>query len=308
MLLRARAVPFLIVLICSVIAVSACSLSEQSTPYRSDVQPSLPSQTASASNMPDVKAADEEVIADNEKATDDQRVAIVEDETDEQSVKNEDDEDTQAVDETVIKKGNLPQGFVYMDEVIPDIKLDIRYNSDYNFVGNRIDGYKAPVAILSTEAAQALKAVNEELEGKGYKLLIYDAYRPQKAVNHFIRWAKDAKDTIMKDVFYPNVDKTKVFKLGYVATKSGHSRGSTVDLTIVDKESDEPVDMGSPYDFFGEISSHGTPLITAQQTLNRQLLLNVMVKHGFKRYDKEWWHYTLQDEPYPNKYFDFDVE
>lgn len=210
--------------------------------------------------------------------------------------------------ETVAKKRNLPKGFVYVDEAIPDAKFEIRYYTEYNFVGTRIDGYKAPVPILSVKAANALKAVDEELERKGYALLIFDAYRPQKAVNHFIRWAKDPKDTKMKKVFYPSVDKTKVFKLGYVASKSGHSRGSTVDLTLVYIKTGKPVDMGSPYDFFGAISSHGTKLITARHTTHRNILKNAMVKHGFKPYDKEWWHYTLKNEPYPSKYFDFDVE
>ncbi|BBI34215.1 M15 family metallopeptidase [Cohnella abietis] len=219
------------------------------------------------------------------------------------------DTPTDPIKEDIIeKKRKLPKGFVYMDEVIPAAKSEIRYYSDYNFVGKRIDGYKAPIAILASDAAKALKAVSDEVEKKGYTLLIYDAYRPQKAVNHFIRWAKDSKDTKMKDIFYPAVDKTKVFKLGYVASKSGHSRGGTVDLTIIDKKTGEIVDMGSPYDFFGDISSHGTKLITSEQTANRNILKNAMVKHGFRLYSKEWWHYTLNKEPFPNKYFDFDVE
>ncbi|QMV39964.1 M15 family metallopeptidase [Cohnella cholangitidis] len=208
----------------------------------------------------------------------------------------------------VVKQRKLPKGFVYLDEEVPDAKFEIRYYSDYNFVGERIDGYKAPVPIISSKAAIALKEVNDELRRKGYVLLVYDAYRPQKAVNHFIRWAKDAKDTKMKKEFYPAVDKTKVFKLGYVASKSGHSRGSTVDLTLVYEKTGKPVDMGSPYDFFGDISGHGTKLITEKQTANRNVLKNAMVKHGFKPYDKEWWHYTLKAEPFPKKYFDFDVE
>ncbi|WP_239616714.1 M15 family metallopeptidase [Cohnella mopanensis] len=209
---------------------------------------------------------------------------------------------------SVVKRGKLPKGFVYLDETIPEAKFEIRYFTDYNFVGERIDGYEAPVPILSAEAANALKKVNDDLKRQGYLLLVYDAYRPQKAVNHFIRWAKDAKDTKMKKEFYPEVDKTKVFKLGYVASKSGHSRGSTVDLTLVYEKTGKPVDMGSPYDFFGAISSHGTKLITAKQTANRNILKKAMMKYGFKPYDKEWWHYTLKDEPFPKKYFDFNVE
>jgi len=206
------------------------------------------------------------------------------------------------------KKHKLPKGFVYLDEVIPTVHIELRYYTEYNFVGQRIDGYKAPVAILSEDAAAALKAVHEELGEAGYALKIFDAYRPKKAVQQFMTWAKDAEDTKMKDIFYPKVDKTKVFKLGYVASRSGHSRGSTVDLTIVEQDSGEEIDMGSPYDFFGEISSHGTKQITASQTANRNLLKHAMEKYGFKAYSKEWWHYTLKKEPFPNSYYDFDVE
>lgn len=227
----------------------------------------------------------------------------------ENTIINETAQPAEKEDENEVKKKRmLPEGFVYVDEVIPTAMFDIRYYGEYNFVGSRIDGYKAPLAILTAKAASALKSVNEELESKGYVLLIYDAYRPQKAVDHFTRWAKDAKDIRMKQDFYPKVDKTKVFKLGFVASKSGHSRGSTVDLTIAYKKTGETVDMGSPFDFFGEISSHGTKLITAKQTANRNILKNAMLKHGFKLYEKEWWHYTLKIEPYPNRYFNFDVE
>lgn len=210
---------------------------------------------------------------------------------------------------TFVKKNKLPKGFVYIEDVIPNAIYDIRYFGEYNFVGKQIDGYKAPFAIMSSQSAKALKAVSDELERKGYTLKIYDAYRPQKAVNHFVTWAKDPKDLLMQDIFYPKVNKKDVFKLGYLSSKSGHSRGSTVDLTIVYKKYDNrDVDMGSPYDFFGEISSHGTKQITAKQTTNRNILKNAMVKHGFKPYNKEWWHYTLKSEPYPKKYYDFDVE
>jgi len=212
------------------------------------------------------------------------------------------------ITEQATKKHELPKGFVYLDESIPTVHIELRYYTEYNFIGQQIDGYKAPVAILSEAAATALKAVHEELGKAGYALKIFDAYRPKKAVQQFMTWAKDAEDTKMKDVFYPKVDKTKVFKLGYVASRSGHSRGSTVDLTIVEQSSGEEVDMGSPYDFFGEISSHGTKQITAEQTANRNLLKQAMEKHGFKAYSKEWWHYTLKKEPFPNTYYDFDVE
>lgn len=201
----------------------------------------------------------------------------------------------------------LPLGFVYVDELIPTTLIDIRYYSSYNFVGERIDGYEAPLAILTQEAAIALRKVAEELEPQSLKIKVYDAYRPQKAVDHFIRWADDPDQNRMKDVFYPEVDKEKVFELGYLAKRSGHSRGSTIDLSLVDANTDVELDMGSPYDLLGEISSHGTKGITAEQAANRSLLKKIMEKHGFEAYRKEWWHYTLKNEPYPDKAFDFDI-
>jgi D-alanyl-D-alanine dipeptidase len=208
----------------------------------------------------------------------------------------------------IVKQRKLPKGFVYLDEVMPTAKYDIRYYSDYNFVGKRVDGYKAPFAIMSSKAAKALKAVNDELERKGYRLKIYDAYRPAKAVAHFVRWSADGSDTKMKKIFYPKIDKKNLFKLGYIARKSGHSRGSTVDLTLVDIKTGKDVDMGVIFDFLGAVSNHGTKLITAKQTSNRSLLKNAMVKHGYKPYSKEWWHYTLAKEPFPKTYFNFNVE
>jgi D-alanyl-D-alanine dipeptidase len=211
-------------------------------------------------------------------------------------------------DVTIEKKNDLPKGFVYIDDIIPTAQYDIRYYGEHNFVGTRIDGYKAPYAIMSREGAAALKKVSDALDKKGYTLMIFDAYRPQKAVNHFITWSKDAKDVKTKEEFYPKLNKRNLFKLGYISSKSGHSRGSTIDLTLIHQSSGELVDMGGPYDFFGDISHHGTKLITKQQTSNRNVLKNMMVKHGFKAYTKEWWHYTLAKEPYPKKYYNFDVE
>jgi D-alanyl-D-alanine dipeptidase len=202
----------------------------------------------------------------------------------------------------------LPAGFVYVNQVIPNVLFDIRYYSENNFVGTRIDGYKAPTAILTNKAATALQVVNEDLGKQGYGLKIFDAYRPQKAVDHFIRWAQDVNDTKMKSQYYPNVDKADLFNLGYIAEKSGHTRGSTVDLTIVDKETSQEVDMGSIEDLLDPISSFDTTLITSDQAANRQILKNAMQRHGFNPYAKEWWHYTLIKEPYPNKYFNFDVQ
>lgn len=207
-----------------------------------------------------------------------------------------------------IERGTLPKGFVYVDEVIPSALYEIRYYSEDNFIGTQIDGYEAPLAILTTEAANALKKVNEDLESQGYRLKIIDAYRPQKAVNHFIAWSKDPKDTLMKDIFYPDVDKKNLFKSGYLSSKSAHSRGSTVDVTMVFKRTGEEVDMGSRVDFLGPISSHGTNLINKEQRKHRYILKTAMVKQNFKPYTKEWWHYTLKNEPFPKKYFNFDVE
>lgn len=172
----------------------------------------------------------------------------------------------------------------------------------------QIDGYTAPTALLTIEAARALQDVSEEFNSQGYYIKVFDAYRPQKATNHFIRWAKDVNDTKMKSIYYPHVDKANLFELGYIAEKSGHTRGSTVDLTLVNKETGKELDMGSRYDFLDKISAHGTTLITTEQATNRKLLKDVMQKHGFKSYSAEWWHYTLINEPYPNQYFDFDVE
>ena len=202
----------------------------------------------------------------------------------------------------------LPEGFVHVHEVIETAQLDIRYYGENNFVGTRIDGYEKPVAILTEEAAAALNKAADSLEEQGYFIMIFDAYRPQRAVDHFIRWAKDLDDVKMKEQFYPEVDKSKLFELGYIAEKSGHSRGSSGDLTLVDIDTIEELDMGSGLVFFGSISNHGTDLITPEQERNRNILRDAMVAAGFKIYPEEWWHYTLEDEPYPDTYFNFPVK
>lgn len=202
----------------------------------------------------------------------------------------------------------LPAAFVFADSVIPDLKVELRYNTSNNFVGKRIDGYKSNQLILTKNAALALKKVQEELLYKNLCLLVYDGYRPQKAVNHFMEWAKKLDDTINKQTFYPDVDKLNLFEEDYIAIRSGHSKGSTVDVTIIDGKTNEPLDMGSPYDFFGLASWVNCKNITKKQKNNRQLLQTIMLKHGFKNYPKEWWHFTLKNEPFPNTYFDFDVE
>lgn len=202
----------------------------------------------------------------------------------------------------------LPKGFVYVNDIIPDLDVELRYNTENNFVGKRVDGYHSNKLILTKRTALALKEVQEELQNKNFCLKIYDGYRPQQAVNHFMRWARDFNDTIKKQVFYPKVKKRNLFKAGYIATRSGHSRGSTVDLTIVNGNTGEPIDMGSAFDFFGEVSWVNYQNITEQQKLNRQLLKNVMSKCGFRNYSKEWWHFTLRHEPFPNTYFDFSIK
>lgn len=213
-----------------------------------------------------------------------------------------------AGEQPIVKKYPFPAGFVYLDEAIPTAVFEIRYYGSNNFVGKRIDGYQAPLAIMTKEAAKALSAVSDELNRKGYLLKIHDAYRPQKAVNHFVRWSQDAADVKMKQQYYPKLNKANLFKLGFIARKSGHSRGSTVDLTLVHTKTGLNVDMGSPYDFFGNISYYDTSLITKTQKANRKILKDAMVKQGFKPYSKEWWHFTLLKEPYPNRYFNFNVE
>ncbi|MEP5338502.1 MAG: M15 family metallopeptidase [Algibacter sp.] len=207
-----------------------------------------------------------------------------------------------------ISFGQLPKGFVYVKDSIPTLDIELRYFTSNNFVGTLIDGYQSNRLILTAEATQALKNVQTELEDHNLCLKVYDGYRPQKAVNHFMRWANDLNDTINKLVFYPDVDKKNLFKEEYIASRSGHSKGSTLDLTIIDGETGKPIDMGSDYDFFGQESWVNSQKITDKQKSNRQLLQSIMIKHGFKNYPKEWWHFTLNDEPFPTTYFNFDIK
>ena len=199
-------------------------------------------------------------------------------------------------------------GFVDLAEFIPDAILEIRYHTSYNFVGVPIDGYEQPTALLTREAAEALLAVSDDLKEQGYRIKIFDAYRPQCAVDHFVRWAADISDTLMKPYFYPDLDKSVLFEELYIMEKSGHTRGSTVDLTLFDMATEKEVDMGGTFDWFG-IESHPdyTATLTPEQYANRMLLRDAMVRHGFKTLDSEWWHFTLRDEPYPDTYFTFPV-
>ncbi len=210
--------------------------------------------------------------------------------------------------------------FVNITDVVPDVIMEIRYFGTYNFVGARIDGYEQPTALLTRQAADSLKAVSDDLVKQGYRLKIYDAYRPQKGVDHFVRWGKDLNDTAMKRYFYPNECKDSLFIKDYIATHSGHSRGSTLDLTLFDMRTEKEVDMGGTFDWFGK-ESHpdycGNPesgkwkaesgKLTKEQFENRMILRRAMMAHGFKPYDCEWWHFTLKNEPFPKTYFAFPV-
>lgn len=210
-------------------------------------------------------------------------------------------------DTTIIDKASDSSDFVLLSEAVPDAILEIRYYSTYNFVGDRINGYEEPCALLTKEAATALKKASDEVVSKGYRLKIYDAYRPQKAVTHFMNWAKDVSDTRMKKYFYPELDKSVLFDQGYIAEKSGHSRGSTVDLTLFDMNTEKELDMGGTFDYFGELSHPDYKQITAEQYENRMILRDAMLANGFKPLDEEWWHFTLKDEPFPDTYFTFPV-
>ena len=217
--------------------------------------------------------------------------------------------------------------FVNLTDVVPDAILEVRYFSTYNFVGTRVDGYLEPAVLMTRQAADSLRAVSDDLKQQGYRLKIYDAYRPQCAVDHFVRWAADIPDTLMKTYFYPDLDKSVLFEQVYIMEKSGHTRGSTVDLTLFDMATEKEVDMGGTFDWFGP-ESHpdfcGNPetgeytgdnsaspanrSITKEQFHNRMILREAMLRHGFKALDSEWWHFSLKNEPFPDTYFTFPVK
>ncbi len=202
---------------------------------------------------------------------------------------------------------SLPTGFVYLKDVVPTVVLDIRYYGNDNFVGARVDGYQNSVCIISKDAAKAVEKVSSEFQLQNIRLKVFDTYRPQRAVDHFSRWAKDLDDMKTKAKYYPEVNKADLFKLNYIASKSGHSRGSTIDLTLIDENGDE-LDMGTTWDYFGPKSWPSDTTISLVAQSNRQLLQEVMVKNGFVPYNEEWWHFTLKNEPFPDTYFDFEVE
>lgn len=197
--------------------------------------------------------------------------------------------------------------FVLLSEYVPGIIQEIRYYSTYNFIGDRIDGYETPIAILTKEAARALKEVSNEMFVRGYRLKIFDAYRPACAVRHFVLWGIEDTDIRMKPYFYPDLEKQELFSKGYIAKLSSHSRGSTVDLTLLDMRTGKEMDMGSPFDLFSEISHPDNRSVTNEQYENRMFLQDCMVRNGFAPIDCEWWHFTLQNEPFPDTYFEFPV-
>ena len=225
----------------------------------------------------------------------------------------------------------IPSEFVEIQYVIPDIVLDLRYLTNHNFLGVPIDGYIAEKCYITKAAADSLSKVQAELRKFNLSLKVYDAYRPQRAVDHFVKWAKNLSDTLTKKEFYPTVDKSRLFVDGYIAEKSGHSRGSTIDLTIVpipyskqpeydvnnqcecyksieERFKDNSIDMGTGFDCFSSLSHTGNNTITAQQRANRLLLKSLMDKYGFRNLAEEWWHFTLRNEPFPKTYFDFEIK
>jgi D-alanyl-D-alanine dipeptidase len=228
-------------------------------------------------------------------------------------------------------KDGAPPEFVILHDVDPTIRYDIRYFGRHNFVGDRIDGYRQPQCILTRHAATALRTAQRRLLGLGYTLKVYDCYRPQRAVDHFVRWAEDLSDERMKAEFYPNVDKSRLFADGYIAAKSGHSRGSTLDVTLVrlpagpqrpyrpgeplvacfapvdQRFPDNGVDMGTGYDCFDPLSHTDNPAITGSARHHRDLLRTTLADVGFRNLPEEWWHFTLNNEPFPDTYFDFPV-
>ena len=200
-----------------------------------------------------------------------------------------------------------PSGFVLLADYVPQIVQEIRYYSTYNFIGDRIDGYEEPCALLTVEAARALKSAASELIVQGYRLKVFDAYRPACAVKHFVLWGIEDQDIRMKPYFYPTLEKQELFSRGYIAKQSSHSRGSAVDLTLLDMQTGKELDMGSPFDLFSEISHPDYRGISEEQYENRMILRRVMLRCGFRPIDCEWWHFSLRDEPYPDTYFSFPV-
>lgn len=204
----------------------------------------------------------------------------------------------------------LPPGFTVLNNQIPELEVELRYATSENFMGRPVANYKGNLAIGTIELAAQLTKVQAQLKSKGLGLKIYDAFRPQTAVNDFVRWSKLPDDTLSKQEYYPELNKNRLFDLGFIASKSGHSRGSTVDLTLIylsGKNKGVELDMGGPWDFFGDRSNYAYTKISAKQKANRTLLRTLMLSNGFTPYEKEWWHFTLSKEPFPTTYFDFSI-
>jgi len=199
---------------------------------------------------------------------------------------------------------NLKDGFVYLKDIDDSIIIDLNYYTSENFTGQLVEGYHSNNAILTKESALALSNAQDDFNKLGYSLILYDAYRPQRAVDFFVQWSKNLNDTINKKIYYPNIKKSELFKLGYIAYKSGHSRGSTVDVSLVEISTHKELDMGTIFDYFGVESHTFFDGITEKQKSNRLILYEIMSNNGFKNYSKEWWHFTLENEPY-KEYFDF---
>ena len=198
-------------------------------------------------------------------------------------------------------------GFVLLSDAAPDVIQEIRYYSTFNFVGERIDGYEQPIALITREAGEALAAASQDAMSRGYRLKVFDAYRPQMAVDHFVRWAEDVEDTRMKEYFYPELDKSVLFDQGYIDKLSGHTRGSTVDITLFDMKTEREVDAGGTFDYFGELSHPDYRGITDAQYEIRMTLRDIMTGAGYLPLETEWWHFRLDNEPYPDTYFTFPV-
>ncbi len=200
-----------------------------------------------------------------------------------------------------------PSNFVDAASVVPNLVVDMRYLGASNFIGRPIEGYERPICYLTREAATALADVAHDLEQKGLAIKAFDCYRPVRAVAHFVRWARDLRDEANKPQYYPQVDKRDLFRDGYISARSGHSRGSTLDITLVRRIGGEELDMGTPFDFFSPRSAPSSKAVSVQAQANRRLLADAMRRRGFVPYSKEWWHFTLRREPFPGVYFDFPV-
>ena len=211
------------------------------------------------------------------------------------------------VETEVTPARDLPQGFVYVQDLIPDVIQEIRYASNHNFTGTVVDGYEAPFAIMTKEAAEKLVLAADELRAQGYRIKIFDAYRPRRAVRYFVKWSEMEEDSLTKEEFYPEFrNRTQLVDQGYIARNSAHTRGSAIDLTITDMDGNE-LDMGTCFDYFGKKAWHGSKEITQEQERNRNILLTAMQNAGFRPFEQEWWHYKLVGEPYPETSFDFIV-